>query len=47
MGMVGVVVVGDAGANLAEAAKVSHPGKAKTVMAELLEQAEGKHVAAK
>lgn len=47
MGMVGLVVVGDAGANLAEAAKVSHPGKAKTVMAELLEQAEGKHVAAK
>jgi pseudoazurin len=47
MGMVGVVVVGGAEANLAEAVKVSHPGKAKTVMADLLEQAEAERLAAK
>lgn len=47
MGMVGVVVVGDPAVNLAEAEKVSHPGKAKSVMAELLTQAELERVAAK
>ena len=47
MGMVGVVVVGDPAVNLAEAAKASHPGKAKAVMAELLKQAEEERVAAK
>src|SRR3546814_6259395 len=35
MGMVGVVVVGNAG-NLATAQKVSHPGKAKQVFTSLL-----------
>ena len=38
MGMVGVVVVGKGGANLAAAQKVSHPGKAKQVFAGLLSQ---------
>ena len=38
MGMVGVVVVGNAGSNLAAAQKVSHPGKAKQVFAGLLSQ---------
>lgn len=38
MGMVGVVVVGDP-ANLAEAAKLSHPGKAKAVMSDLVAEA--------
>ena len=37
MGMVGAVVVGNAG-NLAAAQKVSHPGKAKKVFAGLLSQ---------
>ena len=36
MGMVGVVVVGSPASNLAAAKKVSHPGKAKQVMAGLL-----------
>jgi len=36
MGMVGAVVVGSAGSNLAAAQKVSHPGKAKQVFAGLL-----------
>ena len=39
MGMVGVVVVGDASSNLAAAQKVSHPGKAKQVFNGLLGQA--------
>jgi hypothetical protein len=38
MGMVGVVIVGNAGANMAAAEKVSHPGKAKQVMGSLLNQ---------
>ena len=38
MGMVGVVVVGNAGSNLAVAQKISHPGKAKQVFAGLLSQ---------
>ena len=38
MGMVGVVVVGKGGTNLAAAQKVSHPGKAKQVFAGLLSQ---------
>lgn len=36
MGMVGVVIVGNSTANLAQAKAVSHPGKAKTVFATLL-----------
>ena len=36
MGMVGVVVVGGGNGNLAAAQKVSHPGKAKQVFADLL-----------
>ena len=39
MGMVGVVVVGNAGPNLAAASKVGHPGKAKQVFANLLQDA--------
>jgi pseudoazurin len=39
MGMVGVVVVGDAAINLDAAAGAKHPGKARAVMAELLEKA--------
>lgn len=39
MGMVGVVVVGDAAVNLEVAAGAKHPGKARTVMAELLQKA--------
>jgi pseudoazurin len=42
MGMVGVVVVGDPAANLAEAGEAKLPGKAKKVMAALLEEAEQK-----
>ena len=38
MGMVGGVVVGNVGANVEAAAKVSHPGKAKQVMAGLINQ---------
>ena len=38
MGMVGAVVVGNAGSNLTAAQKVSHPGKAKQVFAGLLSQ---------
>lgn len=38
MGMVGVVVVGDP-ENLAEAAKASHPGKARAVMGDLMAEA--------
>ena len=38
MGMVGVVVVGNGAANLANAMKVSHPGKARQVFAGLLSQ---------
>ena len=38
MGMVGVVVVGNASSNLAAAQKVSHPGKAKQVFGTLLSQ---------
>ena len=38
MGMVGVVIVGNAGSNLAVAQKVSHPGKAKQVFGGLLSQ---------
>ena len=38
MGMVGAVVVGNAGGNLAAAQKVSHPGKAKQVFGGLLNQ---------
>jgi hypothetical protein len=40
MGMVGVVVVGNASANMAAAEKVSHPGKAKQAMAGLLSQSQ-------
>jgi pseudoazurin len=36
MGMVGLVIVGDGKANMANAAKVSHPGKAKQVFSGLL-----------
>ena len=39
MGMVGVVIVGNASSNFAAAQKVSHPGKAKQVFAGLLNQA--------
>ena len=39
MGMVGMVVVGDAKANFAAAQKVSHPGKAKQVFSGLLTRA--------
>ena len=39
MGMVGVVIVGNASSNFAAAQKVSHPGKAKLVFAGLLNQA--------
>ena len=39
MGMVGVIVVGNASSNLAAAQKVSHPGKAKPVFAGQLNQA--------
>lgn len=39
MGMVGVVLVGNGGSNLAATQKVSHPGKAKPVFAGLLAQA--------
>ena len=39
MGMVGVVVVGNAGANLAAARQASHPGRARQVMGNLLAQA--------
>jgi len=39
MGMVGVVVVGDSPSNLAAARKVTHPGKAKQVFADLLGRA--------
>lgn len=35
MGMVGLIVVGDASANLEAAKAVTHPGKAKKVFAEL------------
>ena len=38
MGMVGVVIVGNAGSNLVAAQKVSHPGKAKQTFAGLLSQ---------
>ena len=38
MGMVGVVVVGNASSNLAAVQKVSHPGKAKQVFGGLLSQ---------
>lgn len=38
MGMVGVVVVGNPGTNLAAAQQVSHPGKAKQVFGGLLSQ---------
>ncbi len=47
LGMVGVVVVGDPGANLDEAAEAKLPGKAKTVMADLLAQAEAQLAEAK
>lgn len=40
MGMVGVVVVGNAGPNMAAAQKISHPGKAKQAMAGLLSRSE-------
>lgn len=40
MGMVGAVIVGDPGANMAAAQKVSHPGKAKQTFAKLLNQAQ-------
>lgn len=40
MGMVGVVVVGNGGSNLAAARKVSHPGKAKAIFADLLAKAD-------
>ena len=36
MGMVGAVIVGNPGANAAQAKAVSHPGKAKNVMASLI-----------
>ena len=39
MGMVGVVIVGNASSNFAAAQKVSHPGKAKQAFAGLLGQA--------
>ena len=39
MGMVGLVVVGNAGGNLLAAQKVSHPGKAKQAFGTLLGQA--------
>lgn len=39
MGMVGLVKVGDGGANLDAAQAVKHPGKAGTVMAALFDQA--------
>lgn len=42
MGMVGVVQVGNSGANLMAAQKVSHPGKAKQLMGKLLDQAQVK-----
>ncbi|MEO5578679.1 MAG: pseudoazurin [Sphingomicrobium sp.] len=38
MGMVGVVIVGNASSNFAAAQKVSHPGKAKQVFGGLLSQ---------
>ena len=38
MGMVGVVIVGNAGSNLVAAQKVSHPGKAKQTFAGLFSQ---------
>jgi hypothetical protein len=40
MGMVGVVIVGNASSNLATAEQVSHFGKAKQVMAGLLKQSQ-------
>ena len=40
MGMVGVVIVGNASANMAAAQSVSQPGKAKQVMAGLLSQSQ-------
>ena len=40
MGMVGIVAVGNAGENLDAAKGVNHPGKAKKVMASLIEQTE-------
>lgn len=46
MGMVGVVVVGDPSGNLAEAGQAKLPGKAKKVMATLLEEAQSKVAAA-
>ena len=36
MGMVGAVIVGNPGANAAQAKSVSHPGKAKQVFAQLI-----------
>lgn len=36
MGMVGAVIVGNGGSNLAQAKAASHPGKAKQVFAKLL-----------
>lgn len=39
MGMVGLVVVGNGGSNLAAAKKVNHPGKAKAIFADLLAKA--------
>ena len=38
MGMVGVIIVGNASANFAAAQAVSHPGRAKQVMGNLLSQ---------
>ena len=38
MGLVGVVIVGNASSNLAAAQKVSHPGKAKQAFGALLSQ---------
>ena len=38
MGMVGVVVVGNGAANLAQARQASHPGRARQVMTSLLAQ---------
>lgn len=46
LGMVGLVVVGDPSANLAEAEKAKVAGKAKKVMAGLLAEAEKKVAAA-
>ena len=46
MGMVGVIVVGDATANLDQARATRLPGKAGKVMAELLRQAPAKVAAA-